>query len=166
MNDSPRLRADGLIRGLVALALCLVATHAALAAAPPGRATVAASAADTWREECGSCHLAYPPRLLPAAAWRQLLGRLDRHFGADASLSPERAALVRNYLEAHASREAAAPAGAEPRITRLPWFEREHDEVPAEVWRRPSVRSRGNCGACHPGAEQGSFEEHGIRIPK
>ena len=39
-----------------------------------------------WRAECGGCHAAFPPALLTAPAWRQVMGALDRHYGTDASL--------------------------------------------------------------------------------
>jgi hypothetical protein len=26
-----------------------------------------------WHSECGSCHVAYPPRLLEAASWRTIM---------------------------------------------------------------------------------------------
>ena len=39
-----------------------------------------------WRNECGTCHVAYPPGLLTAPDWRKLMGGLERHFGTDASL--------------------------------------------------------------------------------
>src|SRR5512146_2667484 len=41
-----------------------------------------------WQTECGSCHVAYPPRLLPAESWRAVMSGLDKHFGSDASLDP------------------------------------------------------------------------------
>ncbi len=165
MNCSLSRLVDLLVWGLCAVFLYVFTTHLGLAATPAALPAPSA-AADVWREECGSCHLAFPARLLPAAAWQQLLTRLDRHFGADAALSDGRAAIIGQYLQAHAP-SGAPPAGSElPRITRSAWFEREHDEVPAEVWRRPAVRSRGNCAACHAGAEQGVFSERQIRIPK
>lgn len=43
---------------------------------------------EKYRSECASCHLAYPPALLPLATWRRLLGSLDKHYGVDASLEP------------------------------------------------------------------------------
>jgi hypothetical protein len=45
-----------------------------------------------FRAECGSCHLAYPPGLLPAASWQRIMIRLEGHFGDDASLDPATAA--------------------------------------------------------------------------
>ena len=37
-------------------------------------------------QECGSCHAAYPPGMLPARSWQRVMGGLDRHYGSDASL--------------------------------------------------------------------------------
>ena len=53
-----------------------------------------------WKAECGSCHVPYPPRLLPAESWRALMDGLDRHFGTDATLDATTAASIRAFLEA------------------------------------------------------------------
>jgi len=34
-----------------------------------------------WREECGSCHLAFHPTLLPARSWARLMQEQNTHFG-------------------------------------------------------------------------------------
>jgi len=142
--------------------LILLATQAD-AAAPKA----APDAAATWREECGSCHVPYPARLLPAGAWNSLLDGLDRHFGVDASLGQAPLAQVRGYLVARAEPGPALRAGATPpRITTSAWFRHEHDEVDAAVWKRAAVRSAANCGACHTGAAQGNFDENSVRIPR
>ena len=118
-----------------------------------------------WKAECGSCHLAYPPRLLPAPAWRSIMAGLDKHFGTDASLDPAAAAEIGAFLESNAGRGRRAGAQA-LRISDSAWFRREHDEVPAAAWRRPSITSAANCAACHRGAGQGDFSERDIRIPR
>jgi hypothetical protein len=162
MNPRLRMFLDSLVWCLGVGVLCALIARAT-GAAP----AVSPGAADAWREECGSCHIAYAPRYLPAASWRALLEQLDRHFGVDASLEPTRLAAIRSYLEAQAAPAGTATTAADlPRISRLPWFEREHSEVPVDVWRRPSVRSRSNCGACHTAAARGVFNEDGIRIPR
>ena len=120
----------------------------------------------TWRAECGSCHVAYPPALLPAAEWRQLMGSLDRHFGADASTTRRVAAEIDAFLAVNAGRGEGRPAAAEPRITTTRWFQRKHHEVSAAVFRTPSVKTAANCAACHPGAATGNFNEHAVRIPR
>jgi hypothetical protein len=113
---------------------------------------------ETYKTECGSCHVAYPPQLLPESAWRQLMSRLERHFGGDASLDAKAHAEISRFLAAHAGRR-PAPAGAEPRITATRWFRREHDEVPVARWKDPAVGSAANCGACHTRAAEGVYED-------
>lgn len=162
MHDRRRRKLDLVVWGIgVGFLVALVA--ATSEAATP----TAPDAAAPWREECGSCHIAYPARFLPAASWRVLLERLDRHFGVDATIDPAHLAAIRPFLETHAAPPGGTASGTDtPRISTAPWFVREHAEVAAQVWRRPSVRSRANCAACHTTAEQGVFSDDGIRIPR
>jgi hypothetical protein len=37
-------------------------------------------------QECGSCHVAFAPGLLPAASWQRQMNGLDKHYGTDASM--------------------------------------------------------------------------------
>ena len=118
-----------------------------------------------WKAECGSCHLAYPPQLLPAPAWRSIMAGLDNHFGTDASLDPAAAAEIGTFLQNNAG--SGPRAGAQPlRITETAWFRHEHDEVHRAAWQRPSINGAANCTACHRTAEQGDFRERNIRIPR
>jgi hypothetical protein len=123
---------------------------------------------EAYRSECGACHVAYPPQLLPAPAWKRMMGSLSEHFGADASLGPETAGVIDDYLQRNAARR--APAGAEGqslRITEARWFRHEHgEELPASVWRHPAVKSAANCEACHTRAGQGDYGERSLRVPR
>ncbi len=116
-----------------------------------------------WQTECGSCHVAYPPQLLPAASWDRIFATLNDHFGSDASLDPAAAAGLLSYAQANAGR-ATAPAPL--RITETRWFRHEHDEVSAATWQREAIGSPANCVACHRAADSGDFSERGIRIPR
>lgn len=120
----------------------------------------------TWKAECGSCHVAYPPALLPAASWRAVMSGLDKHFGTDASLDPASAAKISAFLEQNASRKHKLISASELRITETRWFRHEHDEVPAYVWKSTKVKSPSNCAACHTNADAGDFSEHNVHIPK
>lgn len=119
------------------------------------------------KQECTSCHGAYAPGLLPAESWQRLMNTLPQHFGADASLDAASAKEITTWLTANAGtykRVREAPPG--DRITQSAWFVRKHDEVPATTWKRASIRSPANCNACHAQADQGDFNEHGVRIPR
>lgn len=122
---------------------------------------------EKWKTECGACHLAYPPQLLPAESWRGMMTQLDKHFGADASLDAKTATEIRAFLEVNAGGNKREAAGKSPlRITETRWFKKEHDEVPARVWSSAAVKQPGNCAACHTQAERGDFSERNLRIPR
>jgi len=148
--------------GLIAL-LAVAATVIGTALADDHRYTPPSK---TVKAECGSCHIAYPPQLLPARSWRALMSGLDKHFGTDASLEPQTAAAITAFFEGNASRETGSSAQPVLRISETRWFVHEHDEVPGQVWKNPKVKSPSNCTACHRDAELGDFSEHRVSIPK
>lgn len=122
------------------------------------------------KEECGSCHLAFAPSMLPARSWQRMMDGLDNHFGDNASLDPATAEKVSRYLIANAgdaggqrySRKllkGVAPGAVPQRITALPKWISEHRKVPDWEWRHQEVRTKANCVACHTAAEQGFYDE-------
>lgn len=120
-----------------------------------------------YAAECGTCHVAYPPRLLAAPAWERIMRGLDRHFGVDATVDAPAAATIRAYLAANAQAPGSKRYDPEAtRITTTRWFTREHGEIGAAVWQRAGIRSAANCGACHQAADRGVFSEHDVRIPR
>ena len=120
-----------------------------------------------WQTECGSCHIAYAPGLLPADSWRRIMSGLDKHFGTDASLTAQEKDEITGFLVGHAATRTSESAPA-LRITQTGWFKDKHasHEVPPSVWNRPAVKSRSNCGACHADAAKGNFEERGVTLPR
>lgn len=117
-----------------------------------------------WKSECSSCHIAYPPELLPASSWRSIMSGLGKHFGVDASVDAASAAEIGAFLEEHAATGKFARTDA-LRITDTAWFRHRHDEMPQAVWKHAAVRSPANCAACHAGATQGGFSERRVRLP-
>jgi len=117
-------------------------------------------------QECGACHIAFPPRLLPAPSWARLMGGLDKHFGADASLDARERLPLIAWLQAHADRRPATTPPPDDRITRTARFERKHRRIEPATWHLPSVRSASNCMACHAAADQGQYSEHALRRPE
>ena len=131
----------------------------------------------TYKAECASCHMAYPAWLLPARSWQKIMTNLDNHFGDDASLDPATLKTLTDYLLENSVENSGVrradkmlrylPQDTIPiRISKLPYIRHEHDEIPNRyIEANPGVKSLSNCAACHQGAEQGSFNEHQVRIP-
>lgn len=147
------------------LGLGLAAMPGALLLADGGRA-MPASMPKSYVQECGSCHVAYPPGLLPAPSWKRIMAGLQRHYGTDASLDAATLSQLDGWLKANAaSGRRAAEVPREDRITRSAWFESEHRKVDPSVWRLASVKSAANCSACHSKADQGRFSERELVTP-
>lgn len=154
-----------------------VPLQALIAAATLGLAALAPAHADGGRhmpanvpaaytQECGACHLAYPPGLLPARSWHRLMTGLDKHYGSDASLDAAVQQPIGRWLQAHAGTyKRVSEEPPQDRITRSAWFERKHRELDPTAWKLPSVKGAANCGACHGGAERGDFDDDRLLLP-
>ena len=129
-----------------------------------------------WREECGSCHLAFHPSLLPGRSWTRIMSEQKQHFGSDLALdAPTTTALLTFLVANSAEQRKTEPAtkielsikvDATPlRITETPYWVKKHRDITAAVWQSPKVKSRTNCAACHLDAEAGTFEDAAMRLP-
>lgn len=120
-----------------------------------------------YQAECAACHIAYPPGVLGAKSWQQIMAGLSKHFGVDASMDTASTQAIAAWLGDHAGTgRRFADVPAENRITKSSWFIRQHDEVSASVFKRPAVGGASNCAACHKRAADGNFNEHEVRTPK
>ena len=130
-----------------------------------------------YKAECASCHMLYPPGLLPAKSWQAMMHGLKDHFGENASLDKATNERLTELLSNHAadrstkrrSQKVAQSIAAKDvplRFTDTLYFKRQHHELGASVWLRKSVGSPANCVACHAKAEQGIFSEDDVKIPK
>ncbi len=179
----PRLALTGLLLLLIGTALVVI-TGSAI---PDWRSwprmvpNIAPATHAGYLQECGSCHLAYPPGVLPAASWSQILApeSLVDHYGDDASLPDGLVAELRAYLMANAAdgsarvreRAFAVPGASRsdsglPRLTETPYFVRKHHAIPAHlVTDNPEVGSFSQCNRCHLGVDEGIFDEGQVDIP-
>ncbi|HEX8961773.1 MAG TPA: cytochrome C [Rhodocyclaceae bacterium] len=109
---------------------------------------------EAWRAECSACHIAFPPALLPADSWLAIMARLDRHFGADASLDARTREQITNYLDRNGAPKPVfgSPPDELPRITTQDWFLRKHRGA-ARLLLKGRVKSLADCAACHKGPE-------------
>jgi hypothetical protein len=104
-----------------------------------------------WRKECGACHLAFPPSLLGANEWQEIVSALDQHFGADASLDASVRQEILGWLQRQASLErTSARTEGLPRISTRDWFEARHRSA-IRLWNRGKIKTLADCGSCHQG---------------
>ncbi|MCP3687247.1 MAG: hypothetical protein GY784_02430 [Gammaproteobacteria bacterium] len=125
-----------------------------------------------YLEECGSCHMAYPPQLLPGKSWQKMLQGLEDHFGENAEVDLATSSAIASYLQ-EASRSNSYKkmfrnlGNRSPlRITELPYFKHEHDEIPSRfIADNDKLSSLSQCDACHQDAQRGQFDEDDVIIP-
>lgn len=130
---------------------------------------------DAYAAACASCHMLYPPQLLPAQSWKTLLAQADNHFGQTVPLGVAEKNAITAYLEANdafsssskQARKIAKHLGSSTplRISELQYIQHKHRKLDSAVFKRPSIGSLANCKACHPGAEAGDFEDDNVAIP-
>lgn len=149
------------VRGLL---LALFLGHTGVMADSPAR--MPAQIHPAYKAECGTCHTAYPPGMLPAASWQRIMKGLEQHYGTDASLEPAMVLQLGQWLETHAGQgRKMGTSPPEDRITRSAWFVKEHRDIEPGVWKLTSVKSPTNCAACHTNSDQGRFSEHDLKRP-
>lgn len=114
----------------------------------------------SYAEECGSCHVPYPPQRMTAAGWETQMRTLKQHYGTDASVEAAANQAITAYLLANASpKDKSAPADPTARMTKTRWFVKEHGATP------PKGLSFSNCTGCHTQAEKGDFDERTLKTP-
>jgi hypothetical protein len=136
------------------LVLSAIVSCIAIAAARASDRVAPVTNAATLKE-CGACHMAFQPGLLPAQSWTRTMDGLADHFGEDASLPDEIAAQIRTYLTGRAGQG----DGRMLRITEQRWWMREHRKIGQTQWDKPQIKAKSNCPACHLRAEQGDYED-------
>lgn len=130
----------------------------------------------TYKEECGACHFAYQPELLPSGSWNKILGGLQDHFGETVELDPASMKIIGEYLRANAAEHSSAKRAVKImrslgdrtplRITETPYIREKHHEVSTNILKRDSIGSLSNCTACHTKAETGIYDDDDVVIPR
>jgi hypothetical protein len=132
----------------------------------------------TYVKECGACHFAYSPGLLPARSWELHMSRLEKHFGETVTLSaPAHAAITRYLTENAADRspyngskvlmERIDPNRAPYRMMDIPLYREMHRIILEVISNKTKVKVRTltNCNACHQWAPEGSFGTSELFVP-
>ena len=95
------------------------------------------------------------------------MGGLESHYGVNATLDEPVKSLITDFLVKNSAfsfwKDEVPPNN---RITQSSWFMHKHGRIDPQVWTRDTVHSASNCGACHPDAEDGKFDDETVKIPK
>lgn len=104
-----------------------------------------------YLENCGRCHMALPPAIMPTETWRQLLQE-SQHYGVQLEplVDPARL-LVWQYLQVY-SRLKVKDEPTPYRIGSSRYFKALHPRV-----NLPQRVTLNSCASCHPGASQYNF---------
>jgi nitrate/TMAO reductase-like tetraheme cytochrome c subunit len=154
--------AKGLLLNSTAIVLSLCFHSLAMA----DSSLMPAKVLPAYKNECASCHMAYPPAMLSKPAWQRVMGKLDKHYGTDASIDVATERQIGAWLQTYGGTYKRAEATSfEDRLTTTQWFEKKHRRIDKAVWTRKSVNGKSQCQACHQGAEKGDFEDDRVRIP-
>ena len=133
-----------------------------------------------YLKECGTCHFAYSPGLLPARSWILQLDRMatGKHFGESVQLPAATRAQIQDYLTRNAADVSPyegskafmerVPASQTPyRLSGVRLFKEMHTVINETIntKNKVKVRSITNCNACHRRADEGSFGNDELYIP-
>lgn len=129
-------------------------------------------------KECGACHFAYSPGLLPARSWELHMQRLDKHFGESIRLDPAAHEAVSRYLTENAADRSnyegsrtfmeRMPKDTTPfRLLDVPLYREMHAIIRQVIHLKPQIRARTltNCVDCHQYAPEGSFGNDELIVP-
>ncbi len=132
---------------------------------------------ELYKKECGSCHFAYQPGLLPSNAWEKMMSNLQDHFDTDATLAKEDFDAILEYLTQNSAEKAmeykrsnkivkSIKRGDIPEsISKTPYMIKKHREIRKDLITQDEVKGLFNCTACHTTAEKGIYSERDILIP-
>lgn len=130
-----------------------------------------------WRDECGACHLAFHPSLLPARSWKSMMEGQASHFEEDLYLEQDVVKVIETFLVQNAAEQGLTEAAWKInrsipktkillRITEAGYWIKKHQDISDAVWEHPKVNGRVNCAACHMDAEAGTFEDAAMHLPE
>ncbi len=128
-------------------------------------------------KECGSCHFAYQPGLLPSSSWNKIMSNLENHYNNDASISSANLQTLTKYLNDNSAEKnmqykrsnkivSSLASGQIPdSISTTPYIIKKHSEIRKNLITQPEVKGLFNCIACHKTADKGNYGEKDINIP-
>ena len=131
--------------------------------------------APLFYKECGECHNAYPPFLLPKESWTRVMSKLDNHFGekiTEANISKSQQMSIKEFLLANSAETSTREASVKimeslgdrrPKaITKTPYWRETHKDIPNSAYEKSDIKDKSNCKACHKNFEYGNLDDMNI----
>ncbi len=155
--------------------VCILAPYLVFAGEHKDGKAIPAVTNETYKKNCGVCHFAYQPGLLPARSWAKIMDSSDGHPGGNLSIDEKSKSEIKKYLVQNSAEHSSAKRSKKilnsigsdtpVRISEIPYIKQKHREISQEVFSRKVIGSRANCVACHRSAAGGVYEDDDVVIP-
>ncbi|RYA23017.1 cytochrome C [Malaciobacter halophilus] len=132
---------------------------------------------DLYINECGACHFAYFPGLLPQNSWEKLMSDLENHFGDNATIDKKTFQTLSKFLKENSAeknmnyKRSRKIVQSIPKnkiyiaISKTPYIYKKHKEIKKHLITQKEVKGLFNCTACHQGAKKAIFNDDDVDIP-
>lgn len=105
-----------------------------------------------------------------------MMKNLSNHYGVDASLDEEDTQKILAYLEQNSLENSFSKKSRKIKssmqsgvvytsIQDLPYFQRKHRKIPANLIQQKEVKSLARCNAYHKEAQNGIYDDKNVNIP-
>ncbi|AXH11035.1 cytochrome C [Malaciobacter halophilus] len=130
-----------------------------------------------YTNECGACHFAYFPGLLPEKSWKKLMSNLENHFGDDATVDKQTFQTLAKFLNENSAeknmnyKRSRKIVNSIPKdevyitISKTPYIHKKHKKIKKHLITQKEVKGLFNCTACHKGAKKAIFNDDDVDIP-
>jgi len=130
---------------------------------------------ETYKKNCGTCHFAYQPGLLPVRSWVKIVNSPGGHPGGNLSIDMKEKSEIKNYLTQNSAEKSPSKRSRKilnsigddtpVRISEISYIKQKHRKINQEVFMRKAIGSRANCIACHKSAANGVYDDNDVVIP-
>ena len=91
----------------------------------------------------------------------KIMANLENHFGDDASIDDETNKKILEFLRQNSAEKSSSKwaikfaKNDDIAITSSPFWQKAHESLDKEVFKREKIKSKANCAACHENIEKG-----------